>query len=216
MRTDRETRSSFRAISAGRPALSIAVVGLASTVLTACGPSMREVAVNAFRTRHAECEAITVRERPELVRADMAKLMGDMKVYEISGCNADDVYPCFPHRLSPRNQQDVPATCSTSDWCSATGCWTPELVARHQFADDKNCPFDRVTAHLAGPPAAPDLAADPQNRRVGQSGHAPMTANGCGSEAHYDCALTDCKALVPESSVPPAPATTGGDHPTPP
>jgi hypothetical protein len=220
--------------SVSAPAMRIAVVGLASIVFTACGPSMRQLAVNDFRTKHAACEPITVRERPDLENEEYSQAMGsDMTVYEVSGCNAVAVYPCFPFKMTPRDQPNVPAICSTPDWCSPTGCLTDELAARHKFVDDKTCPLDRVTAHVTTPAPPSDVAADPERMRLWTAAHTAkspytfMTASGCGSEVLYECVAGACKALAPEGSAPPAapapptspsatppsPAPTGGVRP---
>jgi hypothetical protein len=212
-------------------ATRIVVAGLASLVLTACGTEMRELAINDFKTRHVACEPIAVRERPDLVNTEYSQTTGrDMTVYEVRGCNAVAVYPCFPSRMTPRDQQNDPAMCSTSDWCSPNGCLTNELTARHKFVDDNTCPLDRVTAHVTTPAPPSDVAADPERMRLWTAAHTAkspytfMTASGCGSEALYECVAGACKALAPERSAPPAPtpspsatppspAPTGGVRP---
>jgi hypothetical protein len=171
------------------------MVGLPSILLAACGAGTREIATAAFGTRHPGCESTAVRERP-----DLEHTLGDqdMKVYEVTGCGADDLYPCFPARWVGRGvhggaTERIPASCSKPEMCTPAGCWTGEAITRERFATDATCPIDRVIVTPLKPPPPPaDVAADPQRTQMWTVAHASMaghlfTARGCGLEAPYVC-----------------------------
>jgi hypothetical protein len=194
--------------------MRLGVAGAASILFTGCGANMSEVATTDFAGRHPGCESSVVNERPDLSRPMRGSDDRPMTVYEVSGCNAHDIYACFPGEMVSRNRSTaLPASCSKPDWCTPTGCWTVDVIARHQFATDKTCPLDRVTAapHMKVPPA--DVAADPERTQMWAQAHPSdgatqtVIASGCGSEALYDCVVdVACKQVVPSGTSATAPS----------
>ncbi len=175
-------------------------IALSAIALVGCGPTLREAATTSFLSRHPGCHATALRPRAELSRPNMT-------VFEVAGCNAVEVVPCFPSQIIAEgiedghlDNTDRPATCLAPDWCDPTGCNTVELAVRHKFAADLTCPVERVTAvpHdpvVAAPPA--EIATDAERRRMWEQAHAEeiareraavfLTATGCGEEATYEC-----------------------------
>ena len=188
----------------------LALAGVAA-LLAGCGSAMSDIARNNFAASHPGCP-MTVRERPDLKRP-----VAFTSVYEVTGCNATELYPCSPAYTGENSARDSPAQCSTPDWCTPAGCYTVELSARHAFAKDRSCPLGRVTAtpHTplgAAPP--PDVAADLERMRMWtktheeqMAGHTSMSAAGCGSEIVYDCQTygdgsTGCTAASEPAATP--------------
>ncbi len=189
----------------------IALLALAAVSAGPLGCTMAWKAENSFTARHPECDSTRVRERNDLLSTLRAtNLIG--YVYEVSGCNMDEIYAC-----SESHWETIPCTDMQSDVCTG---WVPSSFASVPWQPQSVPPSHSSPYAATEPPrgvggfelgAAPDAA----QKRCNDSGKAwslrdggfacsgPATDIGFDATVRFglcDEQICDISVLVPETA----------------
>ncbi len=103
--------------------------------------TMKGSAESSFTARHPECGSTNVKERADL-STKLASPSPDDHVYEVSGCNMDEIFTCTEshwafHSCAHSNGTCggwVPSDCSTVPWPSDSSPYAPAPAAATGYA----------------------------------------------------------------------------------
>ncbi len=181
--------------------------------------SVTQYARNQFARDHDGCEPNAITERLELE----AHTPDHAEIYEMTGCNAHELYTCASPQYS-RHGNLVGGGCSSTRFCKGTGCDKDYAgVAKAIYVAQATCPVERITADFTSkmlPDPPTDIASDPARLKIWRDdqragldtasarGQILVTAKGCGAVGVFACVnrypdAPACEPLTVTKDAPP-------------
>jgi hypothetical protein len=204
------------------------------TVLATTSCAVSHYARSQFIDDHNGCAPDVMTERSDL---ELYKTPGAAQFFEMTGCNAHELYRCSAPQYT-RHGHMIGSPCTSTRYCEGANCDKDYAgVAKAIFVSQATCQIDRITADFTSkalPSPPPDIANDPARAKIwkdnqqatldaaSQRGQILVTTKGCGSVGIFACvnltpAAPRCQplAVTQEPPPPPPPPLPDGGNPAP-